>query len=332
LNIHPYFIGSGAAAKAMQKALYSAALLHSDWDLQTSQHLARGTFPTSLPQGINDKAVLFVASPHALHAPAIQQGVLSEFSAIVSEKPAGVHREDLALLRSLQTPIPIAVCHGYRAMWGMKTLRNLIRDQELGKIISVEGRYWQSSAAQRQGQLPTTNWKNDSTLSGNSDVLIDLASHWTDLLFFLAGEKCASASVWKSYVNAESAHRDTHVHVNMSFGTLGRTFGSISKTVHGMGNHLEIHLIGEKGRATWTFDKPDIITLGRGDSEQTLARKKDVAVGSQQAPFHGQGWLEGYVEIIEKTLLHLAGQATAEYPTLSQALDVMEALLTAETN
>lgn len=308
----------------MHRALFCAGELHPDWEIAPKIRIARGE-PIGVRTPADGLAVLFIANPHGLHAQAILDGVAAQFSAIVAEKPVCVSLDEAKKLREVSCGTPIAVCHGYRAAWGVKTLQQLIESGELGEIFAVEGRYWQSSAAQSGGKR-SDSWKNDPKISGPFDVLGDLASHWADLLFFLNGSKCDKAQVWESFVNSESPHRDTHVQLVMEFSHLGRTLGSVSKTVHGAGNHLEVNVLGSKGRASWTFADADRVLLAHGESEHFIVRKKGTAVGSRQAPFHGLGWLEGYVEIIEKVLSGQGG-----YPTLPEALDVMETLLKAQT-
>ena len=84
------------------------------------------------------------------------------------------------------------------------------------------------------------------TLSGESDVLFDIGSHWVDAALYLASEKPGKVNLWKSFVNAESTHRDTHVNIMMEFSKGLRAMGSVSKTVHGATNEFEISIIGEK--------------------------------------------------------------------------------------
>ncbi len=119
-----------------------------------------------------------------------------------------------------------------------------------GTLISIEGRYWQSSAA----RTPTRgSWKNDPALGGRFDVLLDLATHWADLVTHIYGRLPDRTSVRRSFVNAAAAHRDTHVHLTMEFGDLV-SFGSVSKTVHGAENTLELEILGERASASWAFE------------------------------------------------------------------------------
>ena len=47
-----------------------------------------------------------------------------------------------------------------------------------------------------------------------------------------------------------------------------------------------------------------------------------------QAPFHGTGWLEGYIEIIHRALLAaIDKKSAASVPSLQESLIVIEVLL-----
>ena len=211
----------------------------------------------------------------------------------------------------------MAVCHGYRQTWGIQTIKEMLGAGEIGNWISIEGRYWQSSAAQKKlsGDLSKT-WKDDVQLSGEFDVVLDLSTHFTDLIFFLAGEKPKSGTVRRLYQNASASHRDTHNIIQMEFQGNRQALGSISKTAHGSGNDLEIHVIGEKRSVSWAFMNPDELTIGEGQKRYTISRPDRATFGSQQYAFHGLGWLEGYVEIFKQFFLQMRKESYQPYPNL----------------
>ena len=60
-------------------------------------------------------------------------------------------------------------------------------------------------------------------------------------------------------------------------------------------------------------------------------QRRGTGFGSGQPPFHGVGWLEGYIEIIHDYLRHMSGQPFTGYPTLADSLRVMQILLTIDT-
>ncbi len=328
MTLTPVVMGRGMAGQAMRKSLAVVGSMHPELAIQPALDAERGRPLDAIGRECANR-VLLVANPHALHAAAIAEGFRAGFRAIIAEKPACVSIEQLATLDGIA--IPVSICHGYRVMWGPRTIRQMIVANELGRIVALDGRGWQSSAAQRALD-PSPNfqlWKNDPTLSGPSDVLIDNGSHWVDLATYLMGEPARKGTVWLSYVNAEAPHRDTHVHLDLLFSENRPARVSISKTVHGAGNDFEFTVIGSRRSATWAFLRPDVIEVGDAGTRTTLHRK-DVSIGSGSRPFHSLGWLEGYVEIIRQTLLGLIGKSTAAIPTLAEGLQVMKTIFTLE--
>ena len=328
MPITPFILGRGMAGQAFQKSLAILALQHPDWGIQGTVPLSRNQKPEISTQTPNP--VLFIANPHGLHASSILEGEKAGFKAVVVEKPACVNLKEVESLKGVR--IPVAVCHGYHQMWGPQTLKQMLGTGEFGELISIEGHYWQSSAAQKalEPSPKPHPWKNDPKLSGGSDALIDIGVHWVETAAFLMGEPSFKGSAWLSYANAESSHRDTHVQLNLEFSAGRRALASISKTFHGASNDFEISLIGTQQSATWNFVNPDGIWVGKGGSRTFLPRKEN-SLGSQQPPFHALGWLEGYIEITRQLLLELLGKSGGNYPRLENNLKVLESLFSLET-
>lgn len=318
MQITPFILGSGKAATAIMESLRVIELTRPDISLLSMVRIKRGeAFKTLTANAVHP--VLFIATPHALHADAIIEGDAAGFKLIVCEKPAAINPEQIARLKNIQTPV--AICHVYRQMWGIQTLKKMIADGEFGDLISIEGRYWQSSVAQKAiAGLKSDSWKNDTKLSGEADVLFDITSHWADAAIYLAGTHPSKVSLWKSFANAEASHRDTHNHLTMEFPGGTRAMGSISKTIHGAPNHFEINIIGTKKYGCWKFLEQDLLEISVGNERRILSRSS-MEMGSGHWPHHGLGWIEGYVEIIKNAL---TGKS---HPTLEENLKVMELLL-----
>jgi predicted dehydrogenase len=323
MPITSIILGRGMAGKAIQKSLAILSLQYPSWNIKEPLILGRNQKLETSSQIPNP--VLFIANPHGLHASSILEAEKAGFKAALVEKPACLNLKEIELLKTVR--IPVAVFHGYHQMWGPQTLKAMVEAGEFGELISIEGHYWQSSAAQK-AMDPSAKphpWKNDPKLSGASDALIDIGVHWVEMAAFLAGEPSFKGSAWFSYANAEASHRDTHVQLHLQFPGGTRALGSISKTFHGAGNDFEINLIGSKQSASWSFMNPDGIWLGKGGSRTFFPRKEN-QMGSQQPPFHGLGWLEGYIEIIHQLLLELQGLGKGNYPRLDHNLEVLKSL------
>jgi predicted dehydrogenase len=317
MKITPYFLGSGKASQAIKESLKIIELTSPELEIDKMVQIKRNA---PFPNTANDEfPVLFIATPHALHSNAILEGERAGFKLIICEKPAAVSKTQIENLKSVK--IPVAICHVYRKMWGIQSLKKMVEDKNFGKLITIEGRYWQSSSAVKAlAQIKTDSWKNDPELSGEHDVLLDLGTHWADTVTYLAASRIKTIKQWKSFINAEAPHRDTHLHLSIDFENDIKSFGSISKTVHGAGNDFEIHLIGEKKSATWKFSKPDFLEISEGNST-SIIQKSTNDIGSGHWPHHGLGWIEGYVEIIKQALKN------GQYPTLHENLSLLDKII-----
>jgi predicted dehydrogenase len=323
--IAPLLVGRGMAGKAILRSLDIVAKVDPELTLLPVRIADRGT-PLKSYLAKRATNVLFLANPSGLHAQSILEGVQSGFAAIAADKPVCVRPEEIPLLRG--TDVLVTVFHGYRALWGSRVIKQMIEGGELGDVFAFESRYWQSSSAQMasKAEAAKESWKNDMRLNGPHDALTDLGSHSVDLCHYQMGAKAIESRCWLSYRNSAAAHRDTHVHLQLGFSGSRRALISISKTAHGATNDFEYTVFGTRGTATWRFLRPDEIELGCG-SRASFIRREIPSASSGTKPFHGLGWLEGYVEITRQTLRRASGLAFTEVPVLSESLDAMDVLL-----
>jgi len=320
--IQPVLIGYGRAGRAMLKALELIRIEHSGVDVADPVILPRDLrLASSRVRELSSSArvLAMIANPHALHAPTLRAMIDAGAANAFVEKPVVVNPSQISLLRDVQ--IPVAVAHGYRVQWGIRKMRELIAGAQ---IFSIEGKYWQSSAASSRGAPSPKAWVQDPALSGEYDVLLDLGTHYLDLCAHLMGSVEWKGDAFCSYVNASADHRETHVMFSLGTPTGARVSGSVSKAVHGAGNELELHVLTDRNAVSWSFADPDRVIVGEGSSRRVISRT-DRFSGSGLAPFHAAGWLDGYCEILAG-LMGISG--TGSYPTLTEHLDVVESLFT----
>jgi len=327
-RILPVVVGQGMAGRAIRQSLAIISQTDPELELLPSQQSERGK---PLASYVSDRSanILFLANPSALHASSIHEGVAAGFSAIAAEKPVCVQPHEIDPLKTIATFV--SVYHGYRVMWGPETIKQMITAGELGEVFSLEARYWQSSSVHKavNGMTDRHAWKNDPLLNGPRDTLTDLGSHVVDICLYLMEDQPLRSRCRLFYRNAASAHRDTHVFLSMDFSGDRHATASISKILHGAENEFEFTVIGTKGAATWRFLQPDEVQLGRGSRRIVIPRETPHS-SSGTVPFHGLGWLEGYVAITHQTLRFVSGLGSSPVPTLQEALRVMEVLLHAE--
>jgi predicted dehydrogenase len=326
MRINPIIVGRGMAGQALGRAVGIVGTLEEDLEILPATFATRGTPLKEYIKGDAVVNLLCIANPHGLHVATLAEGVSAGFQAALVEKPVAVTREDLERIRAIE--VPVGVCHGYRMMWGPQTMKAICARGDIGELFAIEGRYVQSSSA--QAALSPQNsarhtWKNTPALSGPSDALFDLGSHWADLAVFLAGALPDSAQAKRFFVNSSAAHRDSHVHLDLQFSSGVAARSTISKTFHGMANTLEVSLLGSKGALTWHFLNPDEIIVGQGGGYSVL-RRTDSEFGSCQRPFHALGWLEGYIEIARQTIKAAIGRPAKPVPSLKEQAGLFEVL------
>jgi len=314
-RVQPLIVGRGAAGKALCHALamYPDQVAPAIWQDREA--------PLPAPENA-DLALLVVAGPHALHTPRLLEAADRGYRFAICEKPAAVDLDQLATLEGL--PVATWICQGYRLLWGPQELQRALAAGRFGNLISIEGRYWQSSAARTP---KGSSWKDAPELGGRFDVLLDLATHWADLATYIYGRLPDKTVVRRWYVNAAAPHRDTHVHLTLEFGDLVG-FASVSKTVHGAGNKLELEILGERASASWSFERPDVIVWGEGGVQTTQVRGA-AELPARPAPFHGLGWMEGHGRLVGKVVTHMLEGREADAPNLPEHLGVLRCLLEA---
>lgn len=329
-TITPLILGSGMSGQAIAKSMAILGAQNPHLSISSSVQIKRDDSLRSL-RSKYPNSILCVANPHGLHARTLLAAQDAGFTHIICEKPACVNLEEIAALRSITAKV--AVLHGYRTMWGPQELKRLVSAGELGDIISVEGRYWQSSAAARAISPNTdasakSGWKNDQKLSGPHDVLLDLTTHWLDLAAFVVDSLPTAIHCGLFFANSEASHRDTHNHLSATFPKNIHAAASISKTVHGATNELEIAVLGTNASASWHFLNQDELKIGRG-SDRKVVTRHDRSLGSGLPSFHGMGWLEGYLQTCSEMINDLAFAKPGHYPTLTESLNLLEILFRA---
>lgn len=327
--ITPLILGTGRSGQAIAKSFAILSVMRPELEIAPVVWLDRNCSLTDEGRKYG-QSILCIAHPHGLHANAIIEAARSDFAAIICEKPAAVDQVQIERLREVKTPT--AVLHVYRQTWGVQTLKKMIAEEAFGQVITIEGRYWQASAAGRMLQnkagAQNMTWKDDPALSGPYDTYLDVGTHWVDAVSFAYGSNPEEIVGWRSYIGANSPHRDSHVQIGIEYSKGRRAFGSISKIFHGATNHFELNIIGSKGTATWNFLRSDEIEIGEGRDRRVVTRK-DAAFGSRQPPHHGLGWLEGYVDIISSLIDEVTCGKTSDYPRLQPHLDLLEVMLKA---
>ena len=61
-----------------------------------------------------------------------------------------------------------------------------------------------------------------------------------------------------------------------------------------------------------------------------MLTRKSASLGSHHSPYHGLGWVEGYIEISSQLLKEVFQKIPGRYPKLSEQLDLLDAMFKVE--
>jgi len=146
---------------------------------------ARATDDFAAVVEAEDVDAVYVATPHALHAPQTIAAARHGKHVLV-EKPLATTREDaLAIIRCCRTAqVTLGLGYQNRFLSGAGALRGMVRDQGiLGELMYVRhGKYGWAEPDPRW----TRTWRGDPAQSGGGG-LFDSGTHYIDLMRYVTG-------------------------------------------------------------------------------------------------------------------------------------------------
>lgn len=325
-RLTPYILGSGLAGTAIAEAFALLSLTEKELTFEKPLQVSRDEKLADL--SLDKNSVVCIANPSGLHAPRLIEAIKAGAGLVICEKPTAVNHAQLKQLQSIKGKV--AVLHVYRQLWGIQKIRQLIEEGAFGRIVAIDGKLWQSS---RVGHFTPSaapaqkrEWVGDIALTGQYGVSLGLGTHWLDVARYLCGEDVSLQLSTVRDMHGGERKEDTYINMQLESTSGIHISGSVSNMVHGARNDLEITVLGEKGMARWHFLTPDEITWATG-KEQKVMYRDERASGSGHPPFHGLGWLEGYIEIIRQSCRDLLGLPHKPYPTLEDSNAVLALLL-----
>ncbi len=133
--------------------------------------------------------VVFICTPHYLHAPIAEQAAQAGKHVIV-EKPMGVSLADARKIQAVcaEKQVLLSVCYCMRYWSAVRQARQLIEDGGLGKILGTEMMMIRDRSESYLGrntwQEANPNWHGDRARAGGG-MFFDNFSHYLDYFHFL---------------------------------------------------------------------------------------------------------------------------------------------------
>ena len=208
---------------------------------------------------------------------------------VVCEKPLCLKESEAEELKKVQekSGTPLSVCYQNRFYPAVQKLHSLFSTGEMGRVLAVHGSY------EQEFHIPPVpySWRFD-TRSGNAlRAVTEIGSHVFDLLSYLLQEKVSSVYAKRIkraeqyYEGRDGLLRDRQTIVSegkaeeggkvlplenedIAVLELGMESSAevsffLSEVSYGKQNHLEIHILCEKGRVSFDNDRADVLQLSR---------------------------------------------------------------------
>lgn len=209
--------------------------------------------------------------PHYLH-PVIAEYAMRHHCSVLSEKPMAIRLEDAerCVKTAEETGVLYGVIYQCRYNTASRFVKNALESGKLGKIISARSTLtWLRS----DHYYDDSDWKGTWDKEGGG-VVIDQAIHSIDLANWMIGSD-------PLYVSAGIANRGHElISVEDSAEGLiryrnGVDYGFYCMNNYGCDEPIEIRLLCEKGKATFSYDEATIV-YDDGRTESVAQERDDL--------------------------------------------------------
>ena len=235
--------------------------------------------------------VVHVASPNRLHAEH-SLAALAAGKHVVCEKPLAMSSEETAKIvaAAKKSRRVFAVNYNLRFYAALQTLRAMVADGQFGRIVHVNGSYFQDWLFHDTDY----NWRLLPKEGGKLRALADIGTHWMDAASFILGDHVgevfadlgihhkkrqrplgevktfsgkAEGGRWQSYKVETEDYASVLLHyAGGAHGTL-----SVSQVAAGRKNQLRLEIYGRTQSAWWDSESPEQLTFGHRDHANQVA-------------------------------------------------------------
>jgi predicted dehydrogenase len=297
--------------------------------------------------------VAHIATPNHLHYP-MSKEALEAGKHVVCEKPLAMDTKEAEELVELADKKGLinAVHFNVRYYPLMNQVRQMIRNEDLGKIFSVHGSYLQDWLFLQTDY----NWRMEPEFSGTSRAVADIGSHWMDLIEYVTGlkivEVCADFATFypvrkkplkavetyagkmlkpEDYADVQINTED-YATVMLHFDNGGHGVFTVNQVAAGRKNRIYYEIDGSKQAVAWESEMPNQLWIGkREDANALLLRDPSLAYpeSSELITFPG-GHNEGFPDTSKQMFKQIydavrAGDTKSpKYPTFKDGLRELE--------
>jgi predicted dehydrogenase len=282
---------------------------------------------------LNDKEidVVHICSPNHLHYNMIKDS-LAAGKHVICEKPFAMDSmEGLELLElSKKTDLVTALHFNIRFYPLVQQAREMIRKQEIGEILAINGSYQQDWLFYETDY----NWRLEPEYSGASRAVADIGSHWLDLMEYITGNRVLSAcsdfatfypfrkkplmplETFSGKMMNPYDYKDIKVttedyaSVLLRFDNNAHGSLTVNQVAAGRKNRIYFEIYGTEGSIAWDGENPNEIWFGKREGSNSLMIK-DPSLMSEQVRSYASypgGHTEGFPDTSKQLFFNVYSQ------------------------
>lgn len=255
----------------------------------------------------NDKMdVVSIVTPNHIHFAPAKMALENGFH-VICDKPVSFSLEEALELEKIiqKTGLTFALTHNYTGYPMVKQARQMIQNNELGKIRKVVVEYpqgWLSDFVEASGENTQAAWRTDPSKSGQGGSVGDIGSHAENLAEYITGLQIEELSADVSiFVEGRKLDDDATVLLRFKGGAKGHLW--CSQIANGEENNLNIRIYGELGGLEWRQEEPNTLIHKTQEYKKTLRTAKGSLYSTTMnhirvaPPGHPEGYLEAFASI-----------------------------------
>lgn len=249
--------------------------------------------------------VVSVLTPNFLHFPMAKKLIENGFHVICEKPLTTTFDEAIILQKALEKSKTIfAVTYTYTGYPMVRQMREMIKNDEIGKIQKVDIQYYQGwiNPIIHKKELRSTIWRLDPKKAGISCCIGDIGTHAFNMAEYLTGLEIKSVLADLNYLYEDNT-LDIDGTVLIRFSENVKGVIRTSQIATGEENGLQVKIYGTKGGLKWEQENPNFLSVLSEDKPLQIykpghAYNSELSLnGTKLPPGHPEGIFDAMANI-----------------------------------